>query len=187
MAYRLTGYFCVLLTSMLAARAVDRPLIFERDVSRVEIVVRATVDSFVGKLNRFDPVVTIGADGRVSSACLDFGFREVATGKQKRDEAMHVWQETEKFPGGRFELVSLMDAPDAPGGRIAAGRLTLHGVTRDLRFPISVLHQNGRYTIDGDAAIDTREFGLPIIRTMVLLKVDPVVHVRFHLEGSPSS
>jgi iron complex transport system substrate-binding protein len=36
----------------------------------------------------------------------------------------------------------------------------------------------------GDASLDTREFGLPVIRLFGLLKVDPVVRVRFHLQGT---
>jgi hypothetical protein len=31
--------------------------------------------------------------------------------------------------------------------------------------------------------VDTRDYGLPIIRVFGLLKVDPLVHVQFHLEG----
>jgi hypothetical protein len=32
--------------------------------------------------------------------------------------------------------------------------------------------------------IDTREHGLPVIRLLGLLKVDPLVTVRFHLQAS---
>ncbi len=70
---------------------------------------------------------------------------------------------------------------------MAVGRLTFHGVTRDLRFPITLERDGPLYSIDGDAPIDTREFGLPVIRRLAVLKVDPLVHVRFHLQGRADS
>ena len=48
---------------------------------------------------------------------------------------------------------------------------------------MSVSHEGGLFAIDGDAVIDTRDFGLPIIKKFLVLKVDPEVRVRFHLQG----
>ncbi len=166
-----------------AVPAAEQPLVIDLAASRVDVAVRASVDSFTGRLERFAPAVAVGDDGRVVSARLAFQFRDVVTGKAGRDQAMHKWQATEKFPDGLFVLTSLEPAPAPGAGLVAIGRLTLHGMTRDLRFPISVLREGGRHVIDGDATIDTREFGLPVIRMLALLKVDPLVHVRFHLEG----
>ncbi len=94
---------------------------------------------------------------------------------------MHEWQQTEKYPDASFVLTNLR--LEGGAGATAFGRLTLHGVTRDLSFPVKVSREGTTYAIDGDAPVDTREFGLPVIRMMGLLKVDPVVHVKFHLQG----
>jgi polyisoprenoid-binding protein YceI len=149
--------------------------------SHIEIAVTATVDSFTGRLEKFVPEITFGPDGRVGVARLVFQFADVRTGKEKRDRAMHAWQQTDRFPDGEFELTALDPAPG--GGWQAEGRLRFHGQTRVLRFPVAigVVGQDG--TIDGEAVVDTREFGLPVIRLMGLLKVDPLVRVRFHLQG----
>ncbi len=163
----------------------ERPLVIDYAQSRVEIVVKATVDSFVGRLNAFEPAVSLAEDGAVKSARLAFHFRDLATGKESRDKAMHKWQQTDAHPDGLFVLTSL--EPAAGANATAFGRLTLHGVTRELRFPVVINRDGARYAIDGDAAIDTREFGLPGIRMLALLKVDPVVHVRFHLQGAPQT
>lgn len=165
--------------------AAERPLVIDYAQSRVEIAVKATVDSFVGRLSAFEPAVGLADDGAVKSARLAFHFRDLATGKESRDKAMHKWQQTDAFPDGLFVLTSL--EPAAGANATAFGRLTLHGVTRDLRFPVVINRDGARYAIDGDAAIDTREFGLPGIRMLALLKVDPVVHVRFHLQGAPQT
>lgn len=161
----------------------ERQLVIEPAQTHVDVVVHATVDSFTGKLAKFDSAVAVGDDGRVLSARVAFNFRDVFTGKEGRDKAMHKWQDTDKFPDGVFVLTSLDSASTPDQGQIAIGRLTLHGVARELRFPVTVVRAGETYAIAGDATVDTREFGLPIIRMMAVLKVDPLVHVKFHLQG----
>lgn len=163
------------------ATAAPVPLVVDKDQSRVEIVVAATVDSFTGKLSAYAADIAVD-DGRVSSAKIGFRFADVRTGKEARDEAMHEWQETAKYPEGLFELAML--EPAADGRLMARGKLTLHGVTREIAFPVSVTTDHTLYAIDGEAALDTRDFGLPVIRKFMVLKVDPLVKVRFHLQGS---
>lgn len=161
--------------------AADRILVLDPVQSRVEIVVKATVDSFTGKLAQPQAVVTLASDGSVAGANLSFKFRDILTGKEKRDRAMHDWQQSDTFPDGRFVLAGL--TATAPGRFDALGRLTFHGVTRDLTFPVTIATDHAVYAIDGEAVVDTREFGLPIIRMLGLLKVDPLVRIRFHLQG----
>ena len=171
--------WAALLTGVLAGRAAQ--LACDPAQSRIEIIVKATVDSFTGHLAGFEPAVTFGPDGRVTTARIRFHFSDVQTGKNKRDKAMHEWQQTDRFPDGEFELVSLTPQPDAAWR--AQGRLTIHGQTRALEFPVTIVTQGEVCAIDGEAVVDTREFDLPVIRMMGLLKVDPLVHVRFHLQG----
>lgn len=173
----------VLLASLLIGRAAaaEIPLVLDHSQSHLEIAVHATVDSFTARLGAFEPVVTVDDHGNIASAHFAFRFRDIATGKAKRDAAMHKWQHTDAFPEGVFDLHTLEKTDDA---LTAVGRLTLHGVSRDVRFPVSVVHDGNIHAIDGDAAIDTREFDLPVIRMLRLLKVDPLVHVRFHVQGS---
>lgn len=149
--------------------------------SRVEVVVKATVDSFTGRLEKFDPEVTFGPDGRVATARVRFRFADVKTGKEKRDRAMHEWQQTDRFPDGEYELATLV--PALEGQWRAEGTLHFHGQTKPLGFPVAIVVRDGVCTVDGEAVVDTRDFGLPVIRMMGLLKVDPLVRIRFHLEG----
>jgi polyisoprenoid-binding protein YceI len=161
--------------------AAEHPLAIDRAESRVEIAVKATVDSFTAKLTQFEPLIVLSDDGRVSSARFAFHFRDIETGKDARNKAMHKWQQTDAFPDGVFVLTSLEPA----GGNTptAFGRLTLHGVTQEIQFPVSLTRDGSRYAIDGEATVDTRTFSLPVIRMLGLLKVDPVVRIRFHLQG----
>jgi len=173
---------CLGLTT-LAVAADGRHLTVDQAHSRVEIVVKATADSFVGRLENYEAVIEVDpAQAKVISAEFGFQFSAVKTGKADRDAQMNTWQQTERFPGGSFKLTAL--TPGANGRYVAHGQLLFHGVTQELSFPVSITTDKVLYSVDGEAALDTRTFGLPIIRKFGLLKVDPLVTVRFHLQGS---
>lgn len=184
---RIVAFSLALSFGAVGVDAGERPLVVDSAQSHVDVAVHASVDSFIGKLTQFEPKVVVDDNGRVVSARVGFHFRDVVTGKGSRDTAMHKWQHTDEFPDGTFVLASLEPAAAPEKGFVAVGRLTFHGVVRDLRFPVSVLRENGRYIIDGEATLDTREFGLPVIRMLAVLKVDPLVKVRFHLVGKVES
>lgn len=184
MFLRHLALLAVLTLATAFAAAADRPLTFDPALSRVDVVVKATVDSFTGRLSAYNVAATIDEKGAITGARLDFRFLDVLTGKPKRDKAMHEWQDTARFPDASFVLDALR--PAEGGDAVAEGRLTFHGTTRPLSFPVKVSRDGAAYGIDGDAAIDTREFGLPVIRMMGVLKVDPIVHVKFHFQGKAS-
>jgi polyisoprenoid-binding protein YceI len=145
---------------------------------------KATADSFVGRLERYEAVIVVDpetASADVVRARFAFRFADVKTGKDARDEAMHSWQDTAHHPDGIFTLAAIEQGAD--GGRAATGTLVLHGRSREISFPVSVSREGGLYAIDGEATLDTRDFGLPVIKKLLLLKVDPAVKVRFHLQG----
>lgn len=162
--------------------AAPAPLVIDRAQSHIEIVVKATVDSFTGRLDAYEADIA-AEGGQVTAATIRFRFADVRTGKDGRDEAMHEWQDTPKHPDGVFTLRSF--APTEVAGRlIAQGTLRFHDVTREIEFPVSITTDRTLYAIDGQAGINTQDFGLPIIRKLGLLKVDPLVKVRFHLQGT---
>lgn len=165
-----------------SASAADVGLAVDKAQSRVEILVKATVDSFTGTLVDYQPVIRVDHDtGTVVSADVSFAFADVKTGKPDRDEQMHTWEDSARFPTGDFKLLSL--TPTSEGRFTATGTLTFHGVTRELSFPITITTDRRLFAIDGEAVVDTRTFDLPVIRKFGLLKVDPLVKVRFHLQG----
>lgn len=165
-----------------ALPAAERSLAIDAARSRVDIQVKATVDSFVGKLAAYDAQLTFDdATRRVSAAVFRFKFTDVKTGKPDRDAQMNEWQQTARYPEAVYTLTSL--EPAAEGCMTATGTFRLHGVERPLVFPVAVTEDDSVVAIDGEVKLDTREFGLPVIRKFAVLKVDPFVTVRFHLQG----
>jgi polyisoprenoid-binding protein YceI len=158
------------------------PFLVDAAHSTLEIAVKATVGPFVARLQDFEASVKLESrDGRIETAVFRFDFASITTGNAGRDRDMNAWQQTDKFPEVVFTLIAL--EPAAGRNRLARGQLRFHGVERVLSFPISVETKDQAIDLDGNVAIDTRDYGLPIIKSFLVLKVDPIVHVHFHLLG----
>jgi len=168
----------------LSAKATSAPLVLDHAESHIDIAVKSTVTSFTARLEKFEVAITVGPEsGRIESTAFHAELAAVKTGREDRDRNMVAWLQANQFPQVDFELKSMDRGPD--GVLTASGLFRLHGQQHDLRFPLTVTVSNGSTLIDGTATLDTRDFGLPIIRFW-LLTVDPVVHVHFHLKGSLS-
>ena len=165
-----------------AAKANGARLVLDRAESHVDIAVKATAGSFVARLDDFDVAITLDPEsGGVESTAFHADLSAVKTGRAGRDHDMSVWLQTNEFPQVVFELRAVDRGLN--GALTARGRFQLHGQQHEIHFPVTVTVNRGLTTIDGAATLDTRDFGLPIIRFWVLT-VDPVLHVHFHLQGS---
>ena len=166
----------------LATRANGALFVMDRAESHVDIGVKATLGSFVARLEDFHVAITLDPESvRLESTAFHADLSAVKTGIADRDHNMSVWLQTNKFPQAVFELGAVDRGPN--GALTARGRFQLHGQQHDIRFPVTVTVNRGLLTIDGTATLDTQDFGLPIIRFWVFT-VDPLVQVHFHLQGS---
>ena len=165
------------------ASSPPQPLKVDERLSQVEIRVKATAHSFTARLKQFRSQVMVDtADGLVTAAYVTFHIADVSTGIQSRDRAMQEWEETTRFPDGDFSLSTL--TPAGGGHFVAHGRLTLHGITREVVFPVSITTDRIIYAVDGEVELDTQDYGLPKIRKLGVLRVDSNLTVRFHLQGT---
>jgi polyisoprenoid-binding protein YceI len=166
----------------LATRADGALFVLDRAESHVEIAVKATLGSFVAHLEDFNVAITLDPEcGLVETAAFHANLSAVKTGRADRDHNMSKWLQTNELPQVVFELGEVDRGPN--GALTARGQLQLHGQRHEIRFPVTVFANRGLAVIDGTATLDTQDFGLPIIRFLVLT-VDPVVQVHFHLQGS---
>ena len=176
---RLLAPLCLL---PLLAVAAERPLKIDRSSTFVDVDVKATVDSFTGRLDAHDTRITVDDAGKIKTAVLAFKFRDLKTGKPDRDAKMIEWLGGGE-PEGRFELGNLAVTPNGIGQ--ASGRLIFHGVTERIEFPVEVTRTGEAYTVTGETTIDYRNWKLKVIRIALMLKVDPEVKIRFKFTGTP--
>lgn len=87
-----------------------------------------------------------------------------------------------KFVSTRIEDLN-WDAPNVMGKAIVVGRLTLHGVTREIRVPISAtLSPDGNFSADGDFQFNYTDFGIaPPGRMFGILRAGKIVDLNFRV------
>jgi polyisoprenoid-binding protein YceI len=160
----------------------NQTLAIDRARSSVEVAVEATVDSFTARFYAFDADLSIPGGGIEGvSGQVHFPLASLRTDDTDRDEQMYQWLQTARFPNAELSLASLVR--DNRGNYVAKGRLEFHGTARDVSFPLKIKLDDGILTVEGDATLDTRDYGLPIYRRFLIFSVNPVVHVRFRITG----
>jgi len=166
-----------------SAAAAERTVTMDPARSRLEVNVKANVDKFTAKVSGFQADIRVDDSSRLpTAAVVRFRFDAIKTGKPDRDKEMNAWEQSGAYPDVSFTLTRITASPR--GGYDAEGQVHLHGVDRPVHFPVTVALQGEKFVVDGQAALDTRDFGLPVIKKYLVLKVDPHVGVLFHVEGS---
>ncbi len=175
--HRLAPLF--LLPLLLAAA--EHPLKIDRSRSFLDVDVDAT-KNFTAHLDRYEARLTVDDTGKIKSGIFTFKFSDLKSGNGDRDADMIKWLGGGD-PEGRFELGNLAITPDGQGQ--ASGRLTFHGATDRIEFPINLVKTDGDYTITGETTIDYRNWQLKVIRKAFLFTVSPQVKIRFKLTATP--
>lgn len=174
-------------TALVRVGAADTPppaeptLKVDRSKSYVDVDVKVTMRSFTGHLDRYELTIPVDANGKIKDALLKFKFNDLKTGNADRDADMVKWLGGGE-PEGSFDLGLLALAPDGQGQ--ASGKLTFHGESQLVEFPVLVKVVNGVYTITGKTSFDYRNWGLKKLRKLGLAVVDPEVTVRFQFVGA---
>jgi len=170
---------CGLLAGLTIARAAT--LEVDKDRSRIQVDAKATGHKFTGTLKDY----TASVSGDVASLKpqgfeLKWNFKDLDTDDAKRDTEMIKWLGGGD-PMGNFRFTKGWTGKD--GVQQGTGKLTIHGVSKEIDFPYTVKKDGDWVSIDGRVSMDYQNFSLPIIRSMAVMTVDPQLVVRFHVVG----
>lgn len=170
-----------LLLATLAGQATAGSLAVDAEKCRIQVDIRATGHAFTANLKTFTAKVA-GDDTTLQPTTfdLDWNFKDLDSDNDDRDKQMVDWLGGGE-PKGSFQFVKSWT--DAKGATFAEGRLTINKTTKTISFPYTAKKDGSWVTISGKATMDYQDFGLPIIRSMGLLKVAPELNVRFHVVG----
>jgi polyisoprenoid-binding protein YceI len=150
--------------------------------SSIQVAVKATVDDFTAKVERFDAKIRVAEQSIVpTSAVVSWSFDDLKTGNKKRDQEMLHWLQD---AGGLKGAFTLTKCEEKNGGLLAAGELSMHGVKREISFPLTVKRQGEHLEYGGSVELDHQHFGLRRIVKFAVLKVDPLLTIRFKLAGT---
>jgi polyisoprenoid-binding protein YceI len=151
-------------------------------------------DSFVGyrvneNLAQVGSTTAVGRTPKVSGS-LTFAGTTISAAKitadlsaLQSDRSMRDGQlrrqalETDQFPTATFELTSPIQLPAAPADGqafkvTAQGKLTLHGVTKDVSIPLDAKLSGNVVTVVGSVKIQFADYGINPPQSMVVLSVD---------------
>ena len=149
--------------------------------SRIQVDARATGHDFTGTLKKYTAKVSGDASSLQPAGFeLNWSFKDLETGDAGRDKEMLKW-----LGGGdpKGSFVFTKSFTDKNGKTHGMGTLKINGVSKSVSFPYSAEKNDEWVTIDGTVSMDYENFKLPIIRSMVLMTVDPKLKVRFHVVG----
>ncbi len=142
----------------------------------------------VGRTPTVQGTMTI-ASGQVGTVSVTGDLRDLTSGRAARDDYIHTHAiESDRFPNARFELVAPLALPPGarPGTKLhinAAGRLTLHGVTRDVSVALDARWNGSTIDVVGTAPILLADYGIQPPQTSVTSVGDHgsfELQLRFH-------
>lgn len=151
--------------------------------SHVRFDAKAFMHTFAGTTSKVDGTIRIGDPERLSDAeaCVQIDAASLDTGNSTRDETMrHDHLETARFPTIDF-LLKTVDGVTHQAESWdfrARGMLSLHGVSREIQFPIRARQQGDTVLLAGQLPLKMTDYRIRIPR-FLFLTVDDQVMVSF--------
>lgn len=130
----------------------------------------------------FDAKATVADfQGRttVATGSLDWvevRWRDIDTKNATRNRHMLKTVDAERFPVIRFDLSDVRAGVDS-----VAGTLALHGVTRQVVWPVTVQYGADTVTVAADFPVDMRDYGIKPPVRFVIARMGAVVTVHVRL------
>jgi polyisoprenoid-binding protein YceI len=148
--------------------------------AEVTFAMKATkVADFVGRVDSVRAHFN-GTNLATVTGSVEFRLRDMHTGIGLRDTHMRNAMRADSFPTIHFAL-SGVEAGVATGDSIDVvfrGDLTIHGVTRGVRLPGTVVIRGGTVAVAASFPIDMREYGIvPPTRFFGAIKVSPLAGI----------
>lgn len=177
-----TGLLLFLQPSMTKAASLK----VDYEKSNITVHANATGGGFKGFLTKFDATISGNASTlKPDSASVTWKFADLDTKKKDRNAKMLSWLDTGNHPGGAFKLSRVFEKKVVGETQTyALGTITIHGVSKQIVFPINYAKNGNTLTITGQASLTTTDFDLPIIRMALVATVNPKLVINFSLTGT---
>jgi len=176
-----------------AARGETFRIVTETEGNLVRFESKATLESFDGKTSSAWGTISIDPTeiGDHLEIEVEVDLRTLDTGIEMRNRHMrenHL--ETDRFPMARFEGGDIVEgagsslAPGTTREIVVAGRLEIHGVTKDMKLPLELTYDgtNLRIVSRFDVALSDHEIERP---KFLVLRLGDVQKVTVDLTAIP--
>ena len=145
--------------------------------SKVEFVGAKVTASHPGGFTDFAGTVELGDPVEQSRIAITIQTASLYADKEKLTKHLKSpdFFDVEKFPTATFESTKI-EKSDA--SHTITGNLTLHGVTKQIRFPATVTASDSQVKADAEFSINRKDFGITypgmpddLIRDLVVIKL----------------
>ena len=177
----------------IARAASDVPGLFHLDPaeSRIWFDADARLHSFRGETQQLTGRFTLQrySPPRLTDAIVTIAAASLSTGHPERDADMRQdFLEVERFPTIEFRVDELLVpqpiASAASWDLVLQGKLTVHGITRDVKVPTTVSVADERIAARGRIHLDMRDYGIRVPR-LFLIPMKSEVLVGFEVVAHP--
>ena len=148
----------------------------------------ATVGDFTGTTKTLTGEMTGGDDLGAVRGWVESPVKTLDSDNKKRDKDLNKSMESDKHPTMRFELTGV--TPGATKGDTAAvrlaGKLTLHGMTREVTMPGKVWTEGVGLRLRTDFPVDLGDYEIGGLTKMLgVLRMEEGIEVHVDLSFAP--
>jgi polyisoprenoid-binding protein YceI len=137
---------------------------------------RASVADFQGRATAATGELVGGAGPADAHGWVEVRWTDIDTKNGTRNRHMLQTVDAEQFPVIRFDVTAVRHESDS-----VSGTLALHGVTRQVSWPISVQVGTDGVTLTADFPVDMRDYGIKPPVRFVIARMGAVVQVHVRL------
>jgi polyisoprenoid-binding protein YceI len=148
--------------------------------SWVRFDAKAFLHNFAGQTAQIEGIIRVGDANRLSDAeaCVQIDAASLDTGNSTRDGIMrndHL--ETARFPTIDFLLKATEGVTHQDGSWqfTVSGTLSLHGVSREIQFPVQARQEGDAFLLRGKLPVKMTDYGIRIPRFLFLTVEDRVM------------
>jgi polyisoprenoid-binding protein YceI len=152
----------------------------------------STLGDFVGTTTAVSGGVTGNAELANARGWVEATVATLSTGNGLRDRDLRNTMDVAKYPTMRFELAGVtVESTAAPSDTVTGalrGALTIHGVTRDVAIPATLIRVGDSVDVSGAFPVDLPEYKVGgLTRLLGTLRVQRKIAVRFHVRFEATS
>jgi polyisoprenoid-binding protein YceI len=148
----------------------------------------ATPGDFTGTTTTVTGEMTGGESLAAVRGWVESPVKTLDTDNGKRDKDLNKSMESDKYPAMRFELTGVTSESARADTTTAQlqGKLTLHGVTRDVALPGRVWKDGGGLRLRSDFPLDLGDYEIGGLTKMLgMLRMQEAIEVHVDLTFAP--
>jgi polyisoprenoid-binding protein YceI len=164
-----------------SAPAASEKYVITPENSKIEFIGSKVTGSHNGSFKKFSGAIDYAGQTEKSRVSITIDMTSVET--DTPDLTKHLktadFFDVEKYPQAKFDSTEIKPGGEKGATHTITGNLTLHGLTKSITFPATITVSPGVITVQGNFAINRKDFGINfagatdnLIRDDVVLKLD---------------